>query len=971
MGALEVRAGFAAYRTEREYRRLRAEVSRADPDRADQPRPAAPSAGPASADRPRPPIRYLVCTGVAEAGGVRAPATLAPAPAGLPPPPAARHAPSVARRFGPAWWALHPDGRLLFTPARGHGRGDVFPLAGWHEPDAGGWQVRAARAASPGVGAELRGSIGPASGGWRFDGHYAGRGAGRPVSMPVAADLVEASSRPDRIGVSLLDGVPVPLVFQVELAGLVGGSPFGPLPAELTVVDPVPGGRDPVEIMLAPPAADDGPVPVDLGALPGLGEIGEVLWLTSAPGLIAADTGACRITVRAGTLDCEVRGGDEASLGVTVNVPAPYIGAMPAPVTDARLVLRFTPLDAGTPTAAWRVDGRLTARATAMAGTPAGYDATLTGTARAATLDDLGPSAFERAWARAGAGGGLGEFGEFGGGLPAAGGPDPPGGATVPPDWRRDRDTAYDLVLAHDHAAAVPLLHRALAGCRAEQDHTTHDPLRHHAVLIDETNILTRLVACHRHGDDWAALIRPLRESLATYRRLAAVPYLTEVERAQAALVVANHTDAIEGWRRQLADELDRIELLDVSADVFEELADLFADLDRPDAALVAAERGRARTLADLLAGGPVEALTAAELRATVGGYGATVVEYLLGERRSWAWVVAPAGTVALVPLTITRGRAEALAGELLAALDPNGDPAAAGPRPPRPARDLLAALHDELVAPLAPDTLPADGAALAIVPHGALWTVPWAALRSAADAGGDRGRYLHERFAVCVLPSIGTLRAAGLSPAPPVSARGLLALLNPIPMPPTLPALPTVEAAGPALAGLFTPGTARTFAGRDATLARLRTALPAEVVVLGTHGVVDWANGAAGSLVLAAPAGTDDGRADLADLRTLSLDSPLVILLACRTGVGRITGDGVLAISRAFLLAGARCLASSLWWVGEDVGTEIVYRMLAIWRGGGTTRAQALRLAVAELAAEEPDNPQMWGAFQLTGAWS
>ena len=58
-------------------------------------------------------------------------------------------------------------------------------------------------------------------------------------------------------------------------------------------------------------------------------------------------------------------------------------------------------------------------------------------------------------------------------------------------------------------------------------------------------------------------------------------------------------------------------------------------------------------------------------------------------------------------------------------------------------------------------------------------------------------------------------------------------------------------------------------------------------------------------------------------EIATLKLRADLVVLSSCESSVGQDTGaEGVLGLTRAFLIAGARCVCGSLWPV-EDVATE------------------------------------------------
>jgi CHAT domain-containing protein len=107
-----------------------------------------------------------------------------------------------------------------------------------------------------------------------------------------------------------------------------------------------------------------------------------------------------------------------------------------------------------------------------------------------------------------------------------------------------------------------------------------------------------------------------------------------------------------------------------------------------------------------------------------------------------------------------------------------------------------------------------------------------------------------------------------------------------------------------------------------------------------------------------------------------------LVTLSACRSGVGRLSGDGVLGLARAFLVAGARSVVVSLWPVADPVAS---FQMTELYRdllGGPLDRARALRRAqLATLAALREgrittaggrplgEQPRYWAPFVLIGA--
>jgi len=96
-------------------------------------------------------------------------------------------------------------------------------------------------------------------------------------------------------------------------------------------------------------------------------------------------------------------------------------------------------------------------------------------------------------------------------------------------------------------------------------------------------------------------------------------------------------------------------------------------------------------------------------------------------------------------------------------------------------------------------------------------------------------------------------------------------------------------------------------------------------------------------------------------------LETGLVVLSACDTGRGQIrAGEGVFGLQRAFLVAGARCLLTSLWKVPDDptaaLMTEFHRRLRA-----GNSKTEALRRARQKVRAEYP-HPADWAAFVLVG---
>lgn len=115
-------------------------------------------------------------------------------------------------------------------------------------------------------------------------------------------------------------------------------------------------------------------------------------------------------------------------------------------------------------------------------------------------------------------------------------------------------------------------------------------------------------------------------------------------------------------------------------------------------------------------------------------------------------------------------------------------------------------------------------------------------------------------------------------------------------------------------------------------------------------------------------PPDAEDGLLTAEDVTGLDLlDTELVVLSACETGLGEVhVGEGVFGLRRSFVIAGAKTLVMSLWKVPDEQTQELMvdfYQRLL--KGEG--RAEALRNAQLAMKAKYP-HPFYWGAFICQG---
>lgn len=100
--------------------------------------------------------------------------------------------------------------------------------------------------------------------------------------------------------------------------------------------------------------------------------------------------------------------------------------------------------------------------------------------------------------------------------------------------------------------------------------------------------------------------------------------------------------------------------------------------------------------------------------------------------------------------------------------------------------------------------------------------------------------------------------------------------------------------------------------------------------------------------------------------------NTALVVLSACDTGTGVIRGDGLHGLRRAFEIAGASTVVTSLWPVPDRETAELMDAYYARLASGETT-VQALQEAKRELRATierryGADLPAYWAGFVAVG---
>ncbi|KAM6165179.1 tetratricopeptide repeat protein 28 isoform 1-T1 [Erethizon dorsatum] len=325
-------------------------------------------------------------------------------------------------------------------------------------------------------------------------------------------------------------------------------------------------------------------------------------------------------------------------------------------------------------------------------------------------------------------------------------------------------------------------------------------------------------------------------------------------------------------------------------------------------------------------------------------------------------------------------------------------------------AKPPLRALYDLLIAPMEGGLMHSSGPVgrhrqLVLVLEGELYLIPFALLK-----GSSSNEYLYERFTLIAVPairSLGPYSKGHLRKSPPTysSSTSMAAVIGN----PKLPSavmdrwlwgpMPSAEEEAYMVSELL---GCQPLVGSVATKERVMSALTqAECVHFATH--ISWKLSA---LVLTPsvdgnPASskssfghpytipeslrvqddTSDGESisdcpplrelllTAADLLDLRLPVKLVVLGSSQEANSRVTADGVVALTRAFLAAGAQCVLVSLWPVPVAASKMFIHAFYSSLLNGLKASAalgEAMKVVQSSKAFSHPSN---WAGFLLIGS--
>lgn len=369
-----------------------------------------------------------------------------------------------------------------------------------------------------------------------------------------------------------------------------------------------------------------------------------------------------------------------------------------------------------------------------------------------------------------------------------------------------------------------------------------------------------------------------------------------------------------------------------------------------------------------------------------------SVLEFDLGEDRSFVWLI----SARTVDFEILPGRKEI---ELklrpyidrLSKAPPNFHLQTELAKQRSMASDLFSLLLGKLATKLTPNS------ELIVIPDGLLNYLPFETL--VLD-----GRYLIEDYQITYLPSASLIELLGTASAKAKISAGdqmnLLAFGDPLlrtgaktiatnrnrpanklegdselweARAGSLASLPRTRDEVEYIASLMPKERAHLYLGEACTERAFKREKLSEYkwIHFATHSLIDGLSPERSAVVLPSVGDqSEDGLLRAAEIQELELDCDLVVLSACETGRGRLSsGEGIVGLSRAFLIAGARSLVVSQWPVSDISTAQLMkgfYRQLV--KGSGTPAA--LRDAKLSMlrGGMETRHPYYWAPFISIG---
>ena len=387
------------------------------------------------------------------------------------------------------------------------------------------------------------------------------------------------------------------------------------------------------------------------------------------------------------------------------------------------------------------------------------------------------------------------------------------------------------------------------------------------------------------------------------------------------------------------------------------------------------------------------------------------MLEYVLGDDRSYVWVVTrttsasyelPARTVIE---TAARKLHDLIASRQMIYGESTAERTARQAKADADIPGQIAALSKLILGPLAGKL---DKKRLLVVADGALQYIPFQML-----AAPDTGSYLIQTYEIVNSPSasiLAVLQAAAANRKPALNSIAVLAdpvfeIDDPrvgLHLASIAPRTSDANDIHQALrdAGISPDGQIPRLIGSGAEADQImatapwRTALKAvgfaanrervlgselanyRIIHFATHGIINSERPELSGIVLSLfdrEGRSQNGFLRLHDIYNLHLPADLVVLSACSTGLGKdVRGEGLIGLTRGFMYAGASGVIASLWKVDDDATAELMKHFYEALFQKSMAPPAALRYAQLTLSQNKRwESPYYWAGFVIQGRYT
>lgn len=459
----------------------------------------------------------------------------------------------------------------------------------------------------------------------------------------------------------------------------------------------------------------------------------------------------------------------------------------------------------------------------------------------------------------------------------------------------------------------------------------------------------------------------------------------------------------LDELRTELPD-IAQVSMFDTQIHSYALLRRVLAEQGKVEEALEASERGRARAFIKLLdkrravnssPSAPIKSQlpNLEELRQVAKQQNATLVEYAYiadetfvahGKRHGsfikiYIWVVQPNGTISFRDIDLSLDQSQLLtqAGQWANDWGNVRKLSRTAQQQEKTLKQDFQQLHQDLyqilIAPIA-DSLPTDPTSpIIFIPYRDLFQVSFPALQA------PDGTYLIQNHTILTAPAIQVL-ALNRNPkkrnavVQPTNALIVGNPKMPVLSSHALGSLPRSESEALTISKILNTQALINEAATE-TVIKQRIG-SAQLVHFATHGLLDtFENGSVpgenssvpGAIVLAPGEGKgNSGLLTSDEILDLELNADLVVVSACDTGRGLLTGDGVIGLSRSIMATGVPNVIITLWEIQDDSTAVLMSEFYRHYVQTGN-KAQSLRKAMLKTMEQHP-HPVNWAPFTLVG---